>query len=82
VRRFETEFLEYVSREHGGVFDSVRESRAFDEDTESALSDAYDGFADQFETSEGGSIKSGREEHEALDDEDVDQEQIKKQKRG
>ncbi|MBA2639737.1 MAG: F0F1 ATP synthase subunit alpha [Nocardioidaceae bacterium] len=82
VRRFETEFLEYVRREHGGVFDSVRESRAFDEDTESALSDAYDGFADQFETSEGGSIKSGREEHEALDDEDVDQEQIKKQKRG
>ena len=45
-------------------------------------SDAYDSFLDQFETSDGGSIKAGNEEHEALEDEDVEQEQIVKQKRG
>ena len=42
---------------------------------------AYDDFLDQFETSEGGSIKAGHEEHEALEDEDIDQEQIVKQKK-
>ena len=41
----------------------------------------YDDFLDQFETSEGGSIKAGHEEHEALEDEDIDQEQIVKQKK-
>ena len=47
----------------------------------SPLDDAYDSFLDQFETSEGGSIKVGHEaEAEALEDED--QEQIVKQKRG
>ncbi len=31
---------------------------------------------------EGGSIKAGHEEHEALEDEDIDQEQIVKEKKG
>jgi len=81
IRRFESEFLDYVKREHGGVLDTIRESGAFEDDTASSLEGAYDSFADQFETSDGGSIKAGHEEHDALDDEDVDQEQIVKQKR-
>jgi F-type H+-transporting ATPase subunit alpha len=79
IRRFESEFLDYVKREHGGVLDTIRESGAFEDDTASSLEGAYDSFADQFETSDGGSIKAGHEEHDALDDEDVDQEQIVKQ---
>ena len=59
---------------------SARRSK-FEDDTEKSLEDAYDSFLDQFETSEGGSIKVGHEpEAEALEDED--QEQIVKQKRG
>jgi F-type H+-transporting ATPase subunit alpha len=46
------------------------------------MEDAYNSFLDQFETSDGESIKAGKEEHEALEDEDVEQEQIVKQKRG
>ncbi len=57
---------------------SPRSSRT----TDRSCSSAYDSFLDQFETSEGGSIKAGHEEHEALEDEDVEQEQIVKQKRG
>ena len=82
VRRFEGEFLDYVRREHGKVLDAIRESGTFAEDTESALEGAYDSFVDQFETAEGESIKAGKEEFEALEDEDVEQEQIVKQKRG
>ncbi len=82
VARFETEFLDYLHREHSGVMDAIRESRDFSDDTAQALESAYDSFLDQFETSEGGSIKAGTEKHEALEDEDVEQEQIVKQKRG
>ena len=82
VLRFESEFLDYLRRQESGILESIRESRSFDDDTSAALDKAFDKFAEQFETSEGGSIKAGREEHEALEDDDVEQEQIVKQKRG
>jgi F-type H+-transporting ATPase subunit alpha len=82
VLRFEGEFLDYLRRSHEGILSSIRESNDFTDDTASALEDAYNSFLDQFETSEGGSIKPGKEEHEALEDEDVEQEQIVKQRRG
>ncbi|HET9499990.1 MAG TPA: F0F1 ATP synthase subunit alpha [Marmoricola sp.] len=82
VRRFEQEFLDYLHRSHAQILDTIRESRKFEDDTASSLEDAYNSFLDQFETSEGQSVKAGKEEHEALEDEDVEQEQIVKQKRG
>jgi F-type H+-transporting ATPase subunit alpha len=81
VLRFENEFLDYLRRSHEGILSGIRGTLAFDDDTEKALDGAYDSFLDQFETSEGGSVKVGHEpEAEALEDED--QEQIVKQKRG
>ena len=82
VRRFEQELLDYLRREHAGILDGIRESRDFDDDTESALNAAYDSFLDQYETREGKLIKAGTEEFEALEDDDVEQEQIVRQKRG
>ena len=55
----------------------------FEDDTESSLTEAYDSFLDQFETSEGGSIHVGDQvKEEALEDDELEQEQIVKQKRG
>ena len=82
VLRFESEFLDYLRRSHEGILTGIRESRDFTDDTASSMEDAYNSFLDQFETSDGESIKAGKEEHEALEDEDVEQEQIVKQKRG
>ncbi|MPZ93541.1 MAG: F0F1 ATP synthase subunit alpha [Propionibacteriales bacterium] len=82
VRRFETEFLDYLRRDHAGILDGIRESRAWDDDTTSAVEAAYDSFLDQFETGDGQSLRAGKEEFEALEDEAVEQEQIVKQKRG
>ncbi|MDP9823836.1 F0F1 ATP synthase subunit alpha [Nocardioides massiliensis] len=82
VHRFEQEFLDYLRRSHDNVLSTIRESLKFEDDTEAALASAYDSFLDQFQTSDGQSIKAGREEHDALEDEDVEQEQIVKQKRG
>ncbi len=82
ILRFEREFLSYLRHEHSGVLDAIRESRDFTEDEEAKLDEAYDSFLDQFETSEGKSIKAGREEFDALEDEAIEQEQIVRQKRG
>ncbi|WP_435742175.1 F0F1 ATP synthase subunit alpha [Nocardioides sp. SYSU DS0663] len=79
VIRFEQEFLDYLRRSHDGILAAIRETRKFED--EAGLESAYNSFLDQFETSEGGSLKAGREAPaEALEDED--QEQIVKQKRG
>ena len=82
ITRFETEFLDYIKRSHAGVLDAIRESGKFEDSSEQALVGAYDTFLDQFETSEGRSIKVGHEEFAALEEDDVEQEQIVKQKRG
>jgi len=81
VLRFENEFLDFLRRSHAPILDGIRESTKFDEATESSLSDAYNEFLDQFETSDGVSIKAGHEEHEAMEDEAVEQEQIVVQKK-
>lgn len=82
VLRFEHEFLDYLRRSHEGILGGIRETTKLDDDAEAELARAYDSFLDQFETSDGQSIKAGKEEHVALEDEDVEQEQIVKQKRG
>jgi len=82
VLRFEREFLDYLRRDNTGALDSIRETHDFSDDTAESLQSAFDSFLDQFETSEGKSLKAGREEFEALPDEEVEQEQIVKQKRG
>jgi F-type H+/Na+-transporting ATPase subunit alpha len=83
VLRFENEFLDYLRRSHEGILSAIRESLKFEDDTASSVADAYTSFLDQFETSEGGSIKVGHEASaEALEDDELEQEQIVKQKRG
>ena len=64
------------------ILETIGDTLKFEDETENSVESAYDDFLDQFETSEGGSIKAGHEEHEALEDDDVEQEQIVKQKRG
>lgn len=80
VLRFEREFLDYLHRSHDGILAAIRETQKFED--EDGLAAAYDSFLDQFETSDGGSIKVGHEpEAEALADDELEQEQIVKQKR-
>ncbi|WP_300641053.1 F0F1 ATP synthase subunit alpha [Nocardioides sp.] len=80
VLRFEQEFIDYVKRSHEGILAGIRETTKFED--EDGLAAAYDSFITQFETSDGGSIKAGHEEAEAMEDDELGQEQIVKQKRG
>jgi F-type H+-transporting ATPase subunit alpha len=81
VNRFEKEFIEYVKFSHQGVLDAIRESGNFVDDNEAELVRAYEDFLNRFETSDGERIKAGHEEFDALEDEDIEQEQIVKQKK-
>jgi F-type H+-transporting ATPase subunit alpha len=83
VLRFEQEFLDYMGRQHKDVLEGIRESRTFDDAVEEKVASAYDEFLDQFETSEGQSIKPGTEaKADPVSDEELEQEQIVKQRRG
>ena len=80
VLRFERELLDYL-RHHGSELRNIRETKAFDDDTAAALREQIAEFKKSFQTSEG-KLLAGREEHVALEEEDVTQEQIVRQKRG
>jgi len=83
VLRFEQEFLDYLHRSHDGILTTITESTKFEDNTEKDVTAAYDSFLDQFETSEGESIKPGTEaKADPVKDEELEQEQIVKQKKG
>jgi len=83
VLRFEQEFLDFLGRQHKDVLDGIKESRTFDDATTEKVTAAYDEFLDQFETSDGQSIKPGTEaKADPVTDDELEQEQIVKQKRG
>jgi F-type H+-transporting ATPase subunit alpha len=83
VLRFEQEFLDFLGRQHKDVLEGIRDSRQFDDSTAEKVEAAYDEFLDQFETSDGASIKPGTEaKADPVTDEELEQERIVKQKRG
>jgi F-type H+-transporting ATPase subunit alpha len=82
VLRFESEFLDYLRRSHAELLNGIRESQKFEEDTAKSVESAYEAFLDQFETSEGQSIKVGKEAPvDAVTDDELEQEQIVRQRR-
>lgn len=80
VLRFEQEMLEYL-RHNSEVLTNIRETKNFDDDSAETLRKQIAEFKKGFQTGSG-KLLAGREEHQALDSEDVSQEQIVKQKRG
>jgi len=69
VRRFESEFLDYLKRTHGGILTTIRETLDLAEDTVTALKDAIGDFRKSFETSAGGLLAGEDEKVEALEGE-------------
>lgn len=81
VLRFEGELLDHL-RHHSSILQTISETQKFDDDTAAALTDEIGTFKQGFQTSDGRLLQAGHEEAEAMDDEDVAQEKIVKQKRG
>ena len=80
VLRFEQELLDHLRR-NSSVLQNIRETKRFDDDTAQAVREQIAEFKKGFQTSSG-KLLAGREEHDALGEDEVEQEQIVKQKRG
>ena len=79
ILRFEQEYLEHL-RHNSSVLSDIASSKLFGDDEKAAALKALADFKRVFRTSEG-TMLVGREEHRALDDSEVGQEQIVRQKR-
>ncbi len=60
VRRFEGEFLEFVTRNHKGIYDSIVGTGKLGDDVVGELEKAVAAFKRQFQTGEGGSLASAQ----------------------
>ncbi|MDP3209553.1 MAG: F0F1 ATP synthase subunit alpha, partial [Rhodoglobus sp.] len=78
ILRFQSELHDYLAR-NTKVLDTLRETNVLDDDTTAALDAGVDKFKLEFQTSEGKSL--GTEVFEELAEEEIEQEQIVKQKR-
>ena len=85
VRRFETEWVDYLRREQRAMLDGIRESGKLGDDTEATLTDAMSAFKQEFNPDASQEVRVGSDEDleniDALEGEDVDQEQIKVRRR-
>ncbi len=81
VRRFEAELLAHLRRS-SQVLTTIRETGKFEEDTETTLKGEVDEFKKGFGSAGRDSVEPGHEESTPLEDADVAQEQIVRQKRG
>jgi F-type H+-transporting ATPase subunit alpha len=81
VLRFERELLDYLAR-NTQVLTTLRDTNVLDNDTAAALDTAVDRFKLEFQTGEGKPLASvGKEQFEAIAEEEVNQEKIVKQRR-
>jgi F-type H+-transporting ATPase subunit alpha len=76
IKRFESEFLEELGRSSDGIYATIRETGRLNDDTKVALQDAIDKFRRGFEVTGGGLLVT--DEGSNLQDEDVQQETLKK----
>jgi F-type H+-transporting ATPase subunit alpha len=80
VRRFESEWVDYLRREHGDLLAGIRESGKLGDDTESVMGEAMAAFKQEFSPDSSAEVHVGSAEDDenidAMADEDVDHEQI------
>jgi F-type H+-transporting ATPase subunit alpha len=81
VRRFESEFLDFIARGDNGIFDTIRESKKLEDDTVSSLEKAVEAFYGQFTTGEGESLHVHDDEAEAMDASERGQERVQVKKK-
>ncbi|MQA34868.1 F0F1 ATP synthase subunit alpha [Modestobacter roseus] len=77
VRRFESEFLDFIARGDNTVFDDIRNSKKLSDDTVSSLERAVEAFYGQFTTGDGESLQINEPEVESMDASERGQETVR-----
>jgi F-type H+-transporting ATPase subunit alpha len=76
VRRFESEFLDYLRRDQAGILTTIRETKDLTDDTITALKEAIDRFRRTFEVTGGQLLVSDEEQVSALNEDEAGQESV------
>ncbi len=79
IRKFDTEFLDHVGRNHAGIFATIRDTTDLSDDTVNTLTSVIAEFKKQFTTSAGHALVNDAPV-EALDSDEIDPTQIVKVK--
>jgi len=77
VRRFESEFLDFIQLSHAGIYDAIRETGDLSDDTVVALKDAIEEFRSGFEKT-GGELLVSAEPEKPLEESEVQHEAIQR----
>ena len=80
IRRFDAEFLDYIQRDHPGVFETIRQTSDLSDDTVTTLTTAINTFKRQF-TTHTGEMLIKDEPVAALAEEEIDPTQITRTRR-
>jgi F-type H+-transporting ATPase subunit alpha len=77
VRRFESEFLDHVRRNHEGILGEIRDTGKLSDELADRIADVVKGFKKEFTASDGSSVVPKEAPAEALDEDEVDRETVK-----
>jgi F-type H+-transporting ATPase subunit alpha len=77
VRRFESEFLDHVRRNHEGILGEIRDTGKLSDELAGRIADVVKGFKQEFTASDGSSVAPKEAPAEALDADEVDREAVK-----
>jgi F-type H+-transporting ATPase subunit alpha len=77
IRRFESEFLEHLRRNEGGILDEIRDTGKLPDETIDRLKGRVKSFKNGFTTSDGSAVVPKDEPVDALADDDVDRDSVK-----
>jgi F-type H+/Na+-transporting ATPase subunit alpha len=80
IRRFESEFLDFMHREYAGVLTAIRETRELTDDNIEKLGEAIDRFRRGFEMSGGQLLAADEEPAEASGEGEVSQDSVPRYK--
>ena len=77
VRRFESEFLDHVRRNEGGLLDEIRDTGKLPDETIDRLRGLVRDFSGRFTASDGSSVTPKDEDVEAMDSDEEERESVK-----
>ncbi|MFM1965359.1 MAG: hypothetical protein RL134_1084 [Actinomycetota bacterium] len=80
IRRFDSEFLDYIQREQPGIFETIRQTSDLSDDTITTLTSSINAFKRQF-TTHTGEMLIKDEPVPALSEDDIDPTQITRTRR-
>jgi F-type H+-transporting ATPase subunit alpha len=77
VRRFESDFLDHVRRNHDGIFGEIRDTGKLSDELADRIADVVKGFKPEFTATDGSSVVPKEAPAEALDEDEVDRDTVK-----